>query len=284
MELQKLKYFYTVAKTGHVTRAAESICIAQPALTQAIKSLESELGVPLFAKKGRNIVLTQYGEYLQKRLESILPEFDGLTLEMNSLKQRVRRTVRLNVFAASSLVVKTIVNFRKKYPDAVFDFEQHEEKYDCDVIITTNGMRGEILRGYKKQSVKEEKIYLAVPKTSCYATRGEIRLEEVREEEFVMFTSSRLFGVICNRFCRDSGLEPKILFESDSPATVQDMIGTGMGIAFWPEYSWGKLNNKNVVLIPIAEPECKRELIIGVREESSSIYAEEFYKELVRRI
>ena len=284
MEIQKLKYFYTVAKTGHVTRAAESICIAQPALTQAIKSLESELGVPLFAKKGRNIVLTQYGEYLQKRLESLLPAFDGLTLEMNALKERVRRTVRLNVFAASSFVVNAIVRFRKKHPDAVFDFEQHEEKYDCDVIVTTNGMRGEILRGYKKRSVKEEKIYLAVPKASPYATRTEIRLNEVREEEFVMFTSSRLFGGICNRFCRESGFEPKILFESDSPATVQDMIGTGMGIAFWPEYSWGKLNNKNVVLLPIVEPECKRELIIGVREKSSSIYAEEFYKELVRRI
>ena len=48
MELTKLRYFYVVAKHGHVTRAAEEIHIAQPALTKAIKLLEEELGVPLF--------------------------------------------------------------------------------------------------------------------------------------------------------------------------------------------------------------------------------------------
>ena len=58
MELQKLKYFQVVAKYQHMTKAAERICIAQPALTQAMRSLEDELGVKLFAKKGRNIVLT----------------------------------------------------------------------------------------------------------------------------------------------------------------------------------------------------------------------------------
>ena len=65
MELAKLRYFYTVAKLGHVTRAAEEIHIAQPALTKAVKQLEEELGVALFYKKGRNIYPTVYGEYLQ---------------------------------------------------------------------------------------------------------------------------------------------------------------------------------------------------------------------------
>ena len=57
MELNKLRYFYIVAKYEHMTRAAEEMHIAQPALTKTIKALEDELGVPLFMKKGRNIVL-----------------------------------------------------------------------------------------------------------------------------------------------------------------------------------------------------------------------------------
>lgn len=285
MELQKLKYFYTVAKFKHVTRAAESICIAQPALTQAIKSLERELGVSLFAKRGRNIALTEYGEYLQKRLETILPAIDALPTELEQLKERVNRTVKLNIFAISSFVIDAIVGYRKKHPEAVFDFEQHEQKYDCDIVITTNGMDESFLRAYDRRCVKEEKIYLAVPKSSKYASRESVELQEVRDEGFVMLATSRLFGVICNKFCSLAGFEPKILFKSDSPSAVQNIIGTGMGITFWPEHSWGKLNNKNVVLLPISSPVCKRELILGFRQRAAkSLYAEDFYNYLLRRI
>ena len=100
MELTKLRYFYEVAKYGHVTKAAEEIHIAQPALTKAIKLLEEELGVPLFYKKGRNVYLTVYGEYLKGRVESILRRVDAIPAEIEILKGEQNHTVRLNVLAA----------------------------------------------------------------------------------------------------------------------------------------------------------------------------------------
>ena len=125
MELQKLKYFQVVAKYQHMTKAAERICIAQPALTQAMRSLEDELGVKLFAKKGRNIVLTEFGVYLQSRLDVILPEIDGLKGELEQLKNRVNKRIRLNILVGSAFVIDAIVRYRKLYPDVVFDFEQN---------------------------------------------------------------------------------------------------------------------------------------------------------------
>ena len=65
MELLQLKYFYAVAKSLHVTNTAQELHVAQPALTQSIKRLESELGVKLIKTRGRNIVLTEYGEFLK---------------------------------------------------------------------------------------------------------------------------------------------------------------------------------------------------------------------------
>ncbi len=285
MEIQKLRYFQTVAKFQHMTKAAESICIAQPALTQAIKSLEGELGVPLFIKKGRNIVLTEFGKYLQNRLDSILPELDSIPKEIDQLNNRINKTVKLKIMAASTLIINTIVKYRAKNPDIIFEFEQNDAKNDSDIIIYTNGASFEGNKTFVKRCVREEKIYLAVPSDSEYVNKDALDLSEVSKEEFIMFSNSRLFGVICNKFCSMAGFYPNVVFESDSPTAVQNIISTGTGVAFWPEYSWGKIKNKNVKLIPIANPVCKRDLIIELHSRiPKSAYAEDFYKYLLSQI
>ena len=284
MEIQKLKYFYTVAKLQHVTRAAEEIHIAQPALTQAMHSLEEEFGAKLFIKKGRNIILTETGEYLKNRLETLLPEFDALPEELALFNEKIRKSVKLHILAASTFVIDSIVKFRKLYPDAVFDFEQGERKGNCDILVTTDGAKEKGERCFREHE-KREKIYLAVPKDSPYAEYCEIDLSEVKDEGFVMFTNARRFGVICNKFCSMAGFSPKILFESDSPTAVQNMIGTGMGVAFWPEYSWGKIQSKNVRLLPVKEPICERRLILRLYENPlKSAYAEAFYAFLIKQM
>lgn len=285
MEIYKLKYFYTVAQFQHVTKAAEAIKIAQPALTQAIKSLEEELDVKLFVKRGRNIVLTDYGVYLKNRLDAILPELEGLPEEIEQLKSQISKTIKMNILAASTFVINSIVEYRQMHPDVVFDFEQNEQKYDCDIVITTNSLESNASEKYRERCVKKENIYLAVPRSSVYSSMESIDLSLVKDEGFVMLSSSRLFGVICNKFCSCAGFYPKILFESDSPNAVQNIIGTGTGVAFWPEYSWGSLKNEQVTLLPISNPICQRELILELHDRlSHSEYAEDFYQYLLRRL
>ena len=285
MDIQKLKYFYTTAQLEHITRASEILHISQPSLTQAIQSLEVELGVLLFERQGRRIVLTQFGKYLKERLDTLLPQFDNIPNEIEQLKSSVNKTVKLNILAASSFVINTIMSYKKKNPDVIFDFEQNEQKYDCDIVITTNGLNNDNSKNYVKRCIREEKIYLAVPKNSIYASYSSIDLTTVKDESFIMLSNTRLFGVICNKYCSIAGFLPKILFESDSPAAVQNIISMGAGIAFWPEYSWGKINNQNVALIPISYPVCQRDLIIELHNRvPKSVFAEDFYKYLLRKI
>ncbi len=285
MDIQKLRYFYTTAQLEHITKAAEMIHISQPSLTQAIHSLEQELGVLLFQRQGRRVLLTEFGKYLKQRLDVLLPEFDKIPQELEQLKNTASKRIKLNILAASSFVIGCIMSYKKKHPEVVFDFEQNHLQSDCDIVITTNGLQGGHPNEYTKRCVKEEKIYLAVPKNSKYAQQASIDLGEVSEESFIMLSNTRLFGAICNRFCSIAGFYPKILFESDSPAAVQNIIGMGAGIAFWPEYSWGKQNNKNVVLLPISYPLCQRDLIIELHERfPHSEYAEDFYKYLLHKI
>jgi len=281
----KLRYFHAVAEEEHVTRAAEKIAIAQPALTQAIKSLEKEFGVSLLQKQGRNIVLTEYGIYLKKRLDQLLPELDSLADELAAMKEQNGKTIRLSIQAASNFVIDAIVKYRAMYPDVVFDFEQTTHRRDCDLIVSTNGLEeSTYTQPLWKRCIKEETIYLAVPRHSPYASRPEIDLTDVRQEGFVMLSTSRLFGVVCNKLCAAVGFVPRVIFESDSPAVVQNIVGSGIGIAFWPEYSWGEVNATDVKLLPISNPICQRELIMELfHRPFQSPYAESFYEFLLKQ-
>lgn len=282
MELAKLRYFYEVAKRQHVTRAAEEIHIAQPALTKAIKQLEEELDAPLFYKKGRNIYLTEYGKYLQAKLEGIFSQLDGIVEELEVLKAQQRRTVRLNVLAASTVVTDAVIAYKKKYPEAIFQLIQNEAETDCDVSVTSNNADFSALPAFTQRCVMEEKIYLAVPKNSPYALREQIELKEVKEEGFVNLVGSRLFRSVCDSFCAYAGFKPKTSFESDSPVAVRNIIGASAGVGFWPEYSWGKAS-ADVVLLPITDPVCQRELVIGLHENPvPSSVAPDFYGYLIR--
>ena len=284
MDIQKLKYFQTVAELEHVTRAAEELHVAQPSLTKAMHILEDELGVPLFKKQGRRVGLTEYGIYLKKRLELLIPEFDRLPDEINRLKNTLDKTIKLNILAASSFVVNALMRYKKTHEDVVFDFEQNDLKSDCDILITTNGANTSEKDDYVLRDVKKEHIFLAVPKQSVYAEKENVNLSDVKNENFIMLSNARLFGVICNKFCSAAGFTPKILFESDSPSAVQNIISTGAGVAFWPDYSWGKMKNKNIALLPISSPVCQRDLIFELRDRTpKSEKAEEFYKFLLKQ-
>ena len=127
-----------------------------------------------------------------------------------------------------------------------------------------------------------EKIYLAVPKNSKYANYSSISLKEVKEEGFVNLAGSRLFRAVCDRFCAYAGFKPHNSFESDSPVAVRNIIGASAGVGFWPEYSWGNVS-ADVALIPIVEPECQREIVIGLHESPlPSSVAPDFYEYLLQ--
>lgn len=95
MELTQLTYFLTVAQMQHMTRAAEALHIAQPALTKSVQRLESELGVPLIARKGRGIALTPYGQRLADELQQPLNQLSHIPEMMRQMANQQARTLHV---------------------------------------------------------------------------------------------------------------------------------------------------------------------------------------------
>lgn len=261
MELMQIRYFLETAKTMHMTNSAKNLHITQPALTQAIRRLEADLGVPLFAARGRNIVLTEYGKYLQKKLEPLMQQMDDIPEQLKMMVALEGETIHMNVLAASSLVMEAIIEYKKKHRDINFQLHQNVESELYDIAVTTKLFyQG---ADEKNSFACGEEIYLAVPENAKYRGRDSICLVETAEEGFISLLGSREFRYICDRFCQHAGFTPKIIFESDNPVAVKNMIAANMGIGFWPEFTWGSAESENVRLLKIAEPICQRDIIIN---------------------
>ncbi len=269
MELSQLKYFYEAAKLQHITKAANKLHVAQPALSQAIHRLEAELNVPLFAAKGRNIILTEYGDYLMKKLEPVMDTLEQLPVDLELMANLLNTTIHMNVMSASTIVTSSIIEYKKHTPDINFQLFQHEEESLCDVSISTRLFNEKNENALDNEYVFTEEIYLAVPNTIKYRNVDAVVLEDFKEADFICLAGSKQFGQICEIYCDHAGFKPRIIFESDNLSAVKNMIAAGLGVGFWPQYSWGALDKEDVLLLPIDSPLCQRDIVVVYNENKS---------------
>jgi len=262
MDLLQIKYFLEVAETQHITLSAERMHIAQPALSRAIHKFEKSIGVKLFEPKGRNIVLTEYGQYLRERLIPLMEELDKLPEMLQTMAKLHGETIHLNVLAASSIVTDGIIAYKSTHKDLNFQLLQNTESDIFDIEITSKIADNRVHEEKPNQFICNEKIFLAVPQSKRFEGRESITLKEAENEGFISLIGSKQFRNVCDRFCRNADISPRIIFESDNPASVKNMIAANIGVGFWPEFSWGNIENDQVKLLEITDPKCSRNLII----------------------
>ena len=136
MDILQLKYFLVTAEYEHMTKAAYSLHIAQPALSQSIKHLEEELGVSLFERKNRSIRLNDSGKLLQSELLPIINALDSLPERLKEIDKQAAHTIQLNIISASVLITQAIISFKKLYPEAIFRLLQDANETEYDVCIS----------------------------------------------------------------------------------------------------------------------------------------------------
>ena len=119
MELLQLKYFQTVAKLEHITKAAEVLQIAQPSLSKTITRLENDLGVPLFDRHNRQIKLNHFGKMFLQRVDKALMELEEGQREVQELAGLKKGSITL-ASSISKILPELMRGFMSKYPDVHF--------------------------------------------------------------------------------------------------------------------------------------------------------------------
>lgn len=248
MELRQLQYFVKVARRQHVTQASEELHVAQSAVSRQIHQLEEELGVQLFVQKGRNLHLTSAGRLFLSRVEQILTNVERAVDEIHEFLDPEAGEIRVGFpHSLGIYMLPTVVaEFRKNHPNVKFKLKQ-----GTYISLIKDVMQGEIDLAFispfptnNEQVIGDvlmtEQLKAILPPNHELAGNESIRLEQLQEEHFVMFSDNFSLRSIVMEACKKAGFTPKIAFEGEETDTIRGLVAAGMGVSLLPEIALGE--------------------------------------------
>ncbi|MCF6410293.1 LysR family transcriptional regulator [Pseudalkalibacillus salsuginis] len=261
MELLQLKYFQTVARLEHLTKAAQELHIAQPALSKTISRLEKDLGVPLFDRQKRQIQLNTFGHIFLKQVDIALSALEEGRRQIADQAELERGRV---VIASTNhqCDAELVGSFLSQYPENnLFIKQTSSEKQnvkllqdgEIDFFITSLTLENKDIDRF---AFVTEEIFLAVPSNHQLADRQSINLTEVTNESFISLKVGDHFRELTSGFCKEAGFVPNISCEVDEIAAISSFVQTGIGVAFLTKDALQK--NSSLILLPIEQPICQR--------------------------
>ena len=241
MELHQLRYFVAVADLRNFTRAAERCLVAQPSLSQQIIKLERELGTPLLTRAGRTVDLTDAGRTFLPRAQRILREVEEASLAVSDDLDTGRGSISVGVIPtiAPYFLPRVVRDFVRGWPNAEITVREDvtertvrelvEGRLDLAVLatpVTHSRLRSEELF--------EEELLLALPAGHALTSRRRIRMEDLRDEPFLLLGEEHCLGDQVLGFCEQHAMSPVPVCQSAQLLTVQELIALGIGISLVP--------------------------------------------------
>jgi DNA-binding transcriptional LysR family regulator len=255
VEIFQLRTFRLVAETLNFTRAAERLGLTQSAVSHQVKSLETELGEPLFIRGKRGVKLSHAGRTVLEHATRILDEAEGLR---ESLAGRGRApTGRVRAAAATQAFVHLFAplfeSFMRAEPGVDLSFRS---------TVSTDQTVADILNGaadvgfaslpvyspaLKVSDLFEDELVLVVGASHPLAGRGSVAVSALGSERLILFERGASIRRASDRFFHEVGLEPAHALESNDTYFIKLMVERGLGVSLLPawavrdEVAWGWL-------------------------------------------
>jgi DNA-binding transcriptional LysR family regulator len=259
----RLRQFTAVARTEHMTQAADAIGVPQSTLSRGIARLEHDLGVALFVRAGRAVRLTRAGRTLLRHAERAVAELDAAAREIVDDADAVRGRVALgflHTFGAEA-VPRLLREFRRMHPDVRFDLAQggndglleRLRAGEVDVCVTSPLPTDP---GLVSAPMYEQELRLVVPVDHPLADhRDGLPLAAAATAQFVGYRPGFGLRSLTEGWCREAGFVPRLAFEGEDGETLRGLVGAGLGVALLaPSAHPGA----GVVELPVTAPRTTR--------------------------
>lgn len=236
MEIFQLRQFQAVAELEHMTRAAERLNLAQPALSRTIRNLENELGAPLFDRDGRRMRLNENGRILLRYARQILASLEDAQAEISARKTGTESRIRLCIHSATALLPQLLADFLAVRPEVRFEITQRifrdTESPTYDMLI--DSLVGDEVLPRSSCLLLREEAMLAVPEGHPLTRLPSVSLSDIRDVPFVNLRRDRPWARIIRKACNEASFSPRVVAESDNPITLCDFVRCGVGVCFLP--------------------------------------------------
>lgn len=291
MNLEQLRSFTEVAHTGHFTRAAERLHLAQPSLSRQIATLETELGVELFHRARGHIALTAAGERLLPLARRMLADADTARSEMAELAGLKRGRIRLGATPTlcTSLVAEVLAGFHERYPGIDIEIMERgsrsliaaliEGTLDLALIVTSvsSGSARAVL---EREAILSERL-VVVSAAACpdpFASAGSgsgsssgsgtpspVTLAQLAAVPQVSFPKNYDLRVAMDAAFNAAGLVPLVAVEGAEMDAALRFAERGIGVAVVP--AMVAVDRPLLRATPLADPALTRTVSVARRSD-----------------
>jgi DNA-binding transcriptional LysR family regulator len=243
----RLRVFSEVVSRGSFSAAADALSYSQSAVSQAIASLEGEVGVSLIERHRSGVRPTVAGAALAGHANGILARMETAEDEIAAIVAGHGGRLRTASFptAGATLMPQAIASFRAAHPGVEVTLAEDEPEqiaprlregeFDLVLLFEFEGVGDRLGPGMKRFDLLDDPLQLALPQDHPLAARKRLGLEDLREESWVQTSISSPCARHVVRSCHAAGFEPRVSFESDDYQTVQGLVAAGVGVALVPE-------------------------------------------------
>lgn len=295
MNLDQLTGFVEVARTGHFTRAADLLHLAQPSLSRQIAGLEAELGVELFHRARGNITLTAAGERLLPIARRMLADAETARDEMADLSGLRRGRIRLGATPTlcTSLVADVLVEFHERYPGIDIEILERGSRSLIDALvdggldlalIVTSVSSGAARAVLELESILGERLVLvsAADRPALFPADALIDLDALAAVPQILFPENYDLRIAVDAAFRTRGLAPAAVVSGAEMDAALRFAERGIGALIVP--AMVAVDRPGLRTYRLADPALARTVSIARRSDMALTDAAAALQAVIRAV
>lgn len=285
MDIKNLKTFISVAKLGSFTKAANEMNYVQSTVTTQIQQLEKELGYPVFDRIGKKVSLTTLGAEFLKSAYSILNILEKAeTKGKDTYNMQGKLRIGVSESLMFDVIMKILPDFKAKFKNLEITVKTahlselftalKQNLLDIIYISADLNQDAELQSYYKRR----EELVFVCEKEYLLAGQKDIPLYELANHNFILTESDGFCNNKLKKFMNEKNIPLNISIEVDSVFVIAELVKSGMGLAFLPEFFIkSKLDNGSLVRLDLqTKPQYYYSQIIIHKSRWISPFIEEF--------
>lgn len=286
MELHQLRYFLELSRELHFQRAAEKAHVTQPTLSQQIKKLEEELGLPLFERSPQNVRLTAAGKKFLPHVIEALEKIEHGVSDLRTEADEISGLIRIAAIPtiAPYLLPGVISKIKRSAPKLMLEIYEEttsvlvehlkEAKFEIGILSLPIQAAGIVSR-----SLGKEPFYLAVSRNHPLAKKKTVVRDDIVKEKMLILQEGHCFSDQTLEFCNLSRKNEQIQFQGSSLSSVMRLVGAGEGVTFVPKMAVEPRLYPELRFIPFGGTQPSREIGLAWRVTTPLTKAHKFVME-----